>query len=152
MGKNRSGFIPIYTLRNILERVRSFSFGLNWLEAEKNYCYHLIIMQIIISTKNITLDEALDVFVREKIGGLDHLIGNDKFEAKVEIGKPSLHHRSGEVFYAEVNLRIGGNLLRATCSHEDLRNAIVDVKEELQLQIKKFKEKRTDAARQPLEI
>lgn len=108
-------------------------------------------MQIIISTKNITLDDPLDVFVREKIGGLDHLIGNDKSEAKVEIGKPSLHHRNGEVFYAEVNLRIGGNLLRASCSHEDLRNAIVDVKEELQLQIKKFKEKKKDFSRKPKE-
>lgn len=108
-------------------------------------------MQIIISTKNITLDDPLDVFVREKIGGLDHLIGNDKSEAKVEIGKPSLHHRNGEIFYAEVNLRMGGNLLRATCSHEDLRNAIVDAKEELQLQIKKFKEKKKDLSRQPKE-
>lgn len=106
-------------------------------------------MQIIISTKNITLDDALDIFVREKIGGLDHLIGNDKSEAKVEIGKPSLHHRNGEVFYAEVNLRMGGNLLRASCSHEDLRNAIVDAKEELQTQIKKFKEKKKDIARKP---
>lgn len=106
-------------------------------------------MQIIISTKNITLDDALDVFVREKIGGLGHLIGNDKWEAGVEIGKSTRHHRNGEVFYAEVNLRMGGKLLRATCSHEDLRNAIVDAKDELQVQIKKFKEKKKDLARQP---
>ena len=106
-------------------------------------------MRIDISTKNITLDPALDEFVRDKIGGLDHLIGNSDGQAKVEIGKPSQHHRSGMVFSAEVNLSLGGKLLRATCSHEDLRNAIVDVKDELQIQIKKFKEKRTDLARQP---
>ncbi|OGN04947.1 MAG: ribosomal subunit interface protein [Candidatus Yanofskybacteria bacterium RIFCSPHIGHO2_01_FULL_44_22] len=106
-------------------------------------------MRLIISAKNIALDDALNVFIREKIGNLDKVIGNDKSEAKVEIGKPSRHHRSGPVFYAEVNLRLGGNLLRASCSHEDLRNAIVDVKDELQAQIKKFKEKRKDAARQP---
>jgi len=106
-------------------------------------------MRLIISAKNIALDDALNVFIREKIGNLDKVIGNDKSEAKVEIGKPSRHHRSGPVFYAEVNLRLGGNLLRASCSHEDLRNAIVDVKDELQAQIKKFKEKRKDSARQP---
>ena len=88
-------------------------------------------MRLIISAKNIALDDALNVFIREKIGNLDKVIGNDKSEAKVEIGKPSRHHRSGPVFYAEVNLRLGGNLLRASCSHEDLRNAIVDVKDEL---------------------
>lgn len=106
-------------------------------------------MTITISTKNISLDEPLENFVREKIGGLDKLIGNDKSEARVEIGKPSRHHKSGRVFRAEANIRMGGVLLRASCEHEDLRNAIVDVKDELQEQIRKFKEKRTDLARQP---
>ena len=106
-------------------------------------------MRIDISTKNITLDEPLRIFIEEKIGGLEHLIGNSTGLAKVEIGMPSKHHRSGEVFSAEVNLSLGGKLLRATCTHEDLRNAIVDVKDELQAQIKKFKGKRTDLSRQP---
>ncbi len=108
-------------------------------------------MKIDISTKNITLDEPLKVFIEEKIGGLDHLIGSNNGRAKVEIGKPSEHHRSGDIFSAEVNLSLGGKLLRATCTHEDLRNAIVDVKDELQTQIKKFKEKRTDLERHPKE-
>ena len=106
-------------------------------------------MKIDIVTKNISLDEPLENFVREKIGGLDKLIGNDKSEARVEIGKPSQHHKSGRIFRAEANIRMGGILLRASCEHEDLRNAIVDVKDELQEQIRKFKEKRTDLARQP---
>jgi len=89
-------------------------------------------MKIDISTKNITLDEPLKVFIEDKIGGLDHLIGNNDGQAKVEIGMPSKHHRSGDIFSAEVN-------------------AIVDVKDELQIQIKKFKEKRTDLERQPKE-
>lgn len=106
-------------------------------------------MKIDIVTKNISLDEPLQVFIEDKIGGLDKLIGNDKSEARVEIGKPSRHHRSGRVFRAEANIRMGGILLRASCEHENLRNAIVDVKDELQEQIRKFKEKRTDLARQP---
>ena len=108
-------------------------------------------MKIIISTKNILLDSALETFIQDKIGGLDHLVGNSDGEARVEIGKPSQHHQSGPVFYAEVNLKLGGALLRATCQHEDLRNAIVDVKNELQVQIKKFKDKRTDFERQSQE-
>ena len=51
-------------------------------------------MKIDIVTKNISLEEPLENFVREKIGGLDKLIGNDKSEARVEIGKPSQHHKS----------------------------------------------------------
>lgn len=106
-------------------------------------------MKIDIVTKNISLDEPLQVFIEDKIGGLDKLIGNNKSAARVEIGKPSRHHKSGRVFRAEANIRMGGVLLRASCEHEDLRNAIVDVKDELQEQIRKFKEKRTDLARQP---
>ena len=106
--------------------------------------YNVYIMNITISTKNISLDEPIKIFIEDKIGGLDHLIGNSTGQAKVEIGMPSKHHRSGRVFRAEVNLRMGGVLLRASCEHEDLRNAIVDVKDELQAQIKKFKEKMTE--------
>ena len=113
--------------------------------------YSVYIMKITISTKNISLDEALKVFIEDKIGGLDHLVGNSDVQAKVEIGKPSEHHRSGDIFFAEVNLTLGGKLIRATCDHEDLRNAITGVKDELQAQIKKFKEKRTDLSRQPKE-
>lgn len=108
-------------------------------------------MQIIVSTKNISLDEPLEVFIEEKIGGLEKFLKdpNDLIEVRVEIGKPSKHHRSGRIYYAEVNLKIGGKLLRATCQHEDLRNAIVDVKNELQQQIKKLKGKSTDLSRKP---
>ena len=106
-------------------------------------------MKIDITYKNISSDIPLEKFVEEKIGGLDNVIGNDKSTARVEIGLPSKHHRSGKIFYAEVNLKMGGVLLRASCEHEDLRNAIVDVKNELQVQIKKFKDKRKDLSRQP---
>lgn len=106
-------------------------------------------MKIIISTKNISLDGPLEVFIKDKIGGLKKFIDGDAVEARVEVGLPSKHHRSGRIYYAEVNLNVGGKLLRATCQHEDLRNAIVDVKNEIQAQIKKFKNKRRDVLRKP---
>ncbi len=106
-------------------------------------------MKIEITTKNISLDEPLRNFVEDKIGGLEHLIGNDKGEAKVEIGKPSKHHRHGMVFSAKVDLKLGGLVIRAEADHLDLRTAITQAKDELQVQIKKFKEKRTDLARKP---
>lgn len=105
-------------------------------------------MTINIFYKNITPDEPLEVFVNEKIGGLEKFLKGPA-EAKVEIGMPSKHHRSGPVFYAEVNLKMGGELFRAATKNEDLRNAIVEAKNELHLQIKKFKERRKDLVRQP---
>lgn len=106
-------------------------------------------MKINIFYKNITPDESLKVFVNDKIGSLDNVLGHEKTEAKVEIGLPSKHHRSGKIFYAEVNLKMGGKLIRASSRHEDLRSAIVEVKNELQRQIKKFKNKKKDESRKP---
>lgn len=98
-------------------------------------------MKIDITAKNIALDDPLRVFIEDKIGGLEKFIQKGPVSARVEIGKPSRHHRSGFVFYAEVNLKIGSRLLRAQIYHNDLRAAIVQVKEDLKIQIKKFKEK-----------
>ncbi len=98
-------------------------------------------MKIDISTKNITLDEPLRVFIEQKIGGLEKFIQGGSVSARVEIGKPSKRHRSGPVFYAEVNLNVGGKLLRAEATHADLRTAIDTARNELHIQIKKFKEK-----------
>ncbi|MBI2064718.1 MAG: ribosome-associated translation inhibitor RaiA [Candidatus Yanofskybacteria bacterium] len=104
-------------------------------------------MKIILSGKNMQLDEPLKVFVEDRIGSLEKFLGDGPVEARVEIGLPSKHHRSGRIYYAEVNLKMGSKLLRATCQHEDMRNAIVDAKNELQRQIKKFKGKISDSRR-----
>ncbi len=109
-------------------------------------------MTIDITAKNIELDQPLKVFVEEKVGGLEHFLPNAQdLYAHVEIGKSTKHHHKGPFFYAEANLRIGQSqhLFRASVEHEDLRAAITDVKDELQIQIKKFKEKVTDAEHQP---
>lgn len=98
-------------------------------------------MKINITTKNITLDSPLQVFIEQKIDGLEKFIKKGPVSASVEIGKPSKHHKTGPVFYAEVNLKVGGALLRGESTHKDLRTAIDEARDELHLQIKKLKEK-----------
>ncbi|HYU64983.1 MAG TPA: ribosome-associated translation inhibitor RaiA [Candidatus Paceibacterota bacterium] len=101
-------------------------------------------MKLDIFAKNIELDNPLRVFVEQKMMDLERLLGQDNSEimARVEIGRPSKHHKSGPVFYAEANLTVGGKFLRGQAEHVDLRAAIVEVKEELRIQINKLKEKR----------
>ena len=95
---------------------------------------------IIINAKNIKLTPPLEVL---------KIIKDWPMEIKVEVSRPSKHHAKGYVFYAEANLKIGRTLLRAEAYHIDIRSAIVDVRNELKIQIKKFKEKRSDSERQP---
>lgn len=107
-------------------------------------------MKIIIHGNNIELTAAIRGYVEAKIGSLSKFLppaSEDIIEARVEVGKPSKHHHTGPVFYAEVNLKIGGKLLRANEENYELYAAIDKVRDEIEIQIKKFKEKRIDAHR-----
>src|SRR3989344_3593789 len=106
-------------------------------------------MKINITTKNITLDAPLKTFIEQKIGALEKFIQKGPISAMVEIGKPSRHHKTGPVFYAEVNLKVAGALLRGEGIHKDLRTAINEARDELHIQIQKLKEKKKDLLRKP---
>ena len=54
---------------------------------------------------------------------------------------------SGEIYRAEANLEVPGELLRVEKTEKDLYKAIDKVKDHLRLAIKKYKEKRTDKKR-----
>ena len=62
-------------------------------------------------------------------------------ELRIEVGKPSQHHRAGKVFMAEANLKIGKEFFRSTATHEDLHAAINEMKDELERQLRKYKTK-----------
>jgi ribosomal subunit interface protein len=104
-------------------------------------------MKINITTKNISLDAPLKIFIEQKIGDLERFITKGPVIASVEIGMPSKHHKTGPIFYAEVNLKVGGSLLRGEASHKDLRTAINEARDELHVQLKKLKEKKKDSLR-----
>jgi len=100
-------------------------------------------MKIIISGKNITLTDPIKIFVSDKMSSLSKLVkakDESVTEIRVEVGLPSRHHKTGMVYYAEANLKIGGKLLRATEEHLDLNTAIVQVKDELLRQLRKDKD------------
>lgn len=97
-----------------------------------------------IHAKNLELNAPLRTFIEEKVSDLEHLVGQaGPVTARMEVGVPSHHHQSGPIYYAELNLTVGGHLLRAESSNHDLHAAIVDVKDEMKVQLKKFKEKRS---------
>ena len=107
-------------------------------------------MKIILQATNFNLDDAISDFVHKKIGDLDKILGSandDSIEARVEVGRTSDHHRKGDVYRAEVNLKMPGRLLRAESENFDLYVAVTEVRDELQRQIRKYKEKTRDESR-----
>ncbi len=112
-------------------------------------------MKIIIKTKNLKLTAGLQKFIEEKIGELkkfikelqkeDNLkIGRDPVEFFVEIQKETMHHKKGYVFRTKCMIHLPGKTLVAVSEKEDLKLAIVDIKNELQQEIKKYKLKKTE--------
>jgi len=101
-------------------------------------------MRINIKALAIKLSPSIEKYIEEKIGGLDKIFGIDDketIEAQVEVGKPSQHHRSGDIFYAEANISLPGQFFRAQAEAQDVFAAIDQIKDELQQEIKKNKEK-----------
>ena len=105
-------------------------------------------MKIDIKATNLEVTPALAEFIDEKIGSLDKFIrggakggdgeqGTYLVEAYVEVARDTKHHKQGEVFRAEVNLKIGGRVLRAERSEWDARAAIDGVREELKMILEK---------------
>ncbi len=109
-------------------------------------------MQTDIHATNLELNAPLKTFIEEKVADLDRLVGSaGPASIRVEVGIPSSHHQSGAIYYAELNLTVGGHLLRAEARNYDLHSAIVDAKDDLKVQIKKFKEKLEGRNRKPTE-
>lgn len=116
-------------------------------------------MKVIIKTKNIKLNQTLRQYIEEKINSLEkfskilsteeeyfnHFFGKGKprVEAWVEIGKTTLHHKKGPVFWAECQMRFPKKSLRATAKRKDLKLAITEIKDELQREFKQYKNKLT---------
>lgn len=101
-------------------------------------------MKINIKSTKIEITENIKNYIEDKIGGLEKFIKETKNEAEffIEIGKPSEHHKHGEdVFYAECNVGIGGELFRGEVENESLQGAIDELKNVMQRELSSFKNK-----------
>lgn len=108
-------------------------------------------MKIIIKADKIDLTPSLRSFTEEKIGSIKKFLGEDedsyfqgrkaKIEAWVEIGKETRHHQKGPFWRAECQLRFLKKSIRSVAQSDDLRQAIVEVKDDLQRQLEKYKNK-----------
>ena len=97
-----------------------------------------------IYSPNLKLTEDIKDHIRLELKNLKKFYdGRLASMIKVEVGKVSTRHRKGKIYRAEINLPAFGRLLRAEEVAEDIHTAINIVKEEIERQIKKFKEKRS---------
>ena len=107
-------------------------------------------MNIIIKGTGFSLTPAIKDYVDQKIGGLEKFLTHVNLsgvEARVEVGRITEHHHKGNVYRAEVNLILPGQMLRVEAESDDVYAAIDAVHDELKRQIVSKKEKKLGISR-----
>jgi len=112
-------------------------------------------VKIVIKSTNIELSPSLKKYIEEKIGELEKFIqvagkkdqsldkGKPPYEAWVEIERTTRHHRKGRIFRAECQIGLPGRSARAESVRVNIHLAIDEVKDELQRELKKYKDKQS---------
>jgi len=100
-------------------------------------------MNIRIKATKIELTEEIKDYVQEKMDMLEKYLGDfPVINADFEVEKTTNHHQKGEIYRAEFNLSVPGELLRVEKTEVDIFRAIDNVKDHMEIVIKKYKEKK----------
>jgi ribosomal subunit interface protein len=100
-------------------------------------------MSLNIKTKNFDLTPAVSDYLNKRLEALQKFHSTESPTAiiEVELSKTTRHHEQGRIFYAEINLSIGGKLHRAVSERETIQEAIDEVKDEILRELRKDKRK-----------
>ena len=134
-------------------------------------------VKIIIKTKNLELTKDLGNFIEKKIGSIKKYIypvkyrqavispkaklfnrvnilkkdipekGKTLAEVFVEVEKETKHHKKGNIFLVKTQIILPGKSLIAWSRADDLFEAIIRAKDELKIEIEKYKFKNIDKQR-----
>lgn len=101
-------------------------------------------MRVQIKATVIELTPAIEEYVRKRLESLEKYFRSedpDSVWANVEVAKTTRHHKSGDVFKAEIFLRANGKEYYAVSEEEDLYTAIDNVKNRLGHEVSSWKER-----------
>ncbi len=101
-------------------------------------------IHIKIRSVDFEVTSAIEEYVHKKIGSLDKFLpGDENVVCNMEIGRATKHQKSGDVFRAEINILLPGNVqIFAEAEKADLYMAIDAVHGEAEREIVSKKKKR----------
>lgn len=104
-------------------------------------------MKLTIKATNFKITPAVYQYIDDKLNrDLEKYVSRQdtSIEGWVEIGRTTRHHRSGQVFRAEMQIRMPGKkTIRAESEDLSLHIAIDKVKDDLQRELKKYKDRQS---------
>lgn len=100
-------------------------------------------MKAALKATNLELTPALRTYIEKKLAMMEKYLGKETvIMCQFEVELSTKHHQKGEIYRAEINLELPGNLLRVEKSAEDVKKAVDKVKDHVVELIKRTKEKR----------
>ena len=102
-------------------------------------------MKFIIKSKDIKISDELNSYIEKRIGKLEKFLENvdpELLEATVEFEKIIGGQRQWEIYEAHVNLQWPGKFFRSEVRGENFFSMVDDAKEELEIEIRKYKTKK----------
>jgi putative sigma-54 modulation protein len=106
-------------------------------------------MQISTKATNIELTPSISSYLEKKLLVLRRFVdpADESARAEVEIERTTRHHRSGDVFRAEINMHVAGKNLRVESIKDDLYAAIDEMKDEITRELTSYKKRRITLVR-----
>lgn len=97
----------------------------------------------------ITITPEISDYLNRRLEGIQKFLpkGENTITADVELGRTTRHHQNGDIFFAEITLRLGGKSFRAVSDRHDLYSAIDGMKDEITRELGSYKEKRLSLLR-----
>jgi len=99
-------------------------------------------MNIRIHAPHLPLTEAIEDYVLKRITPLEKLVSDPSVVCEIELAKTTNHHKSGDIFKAEVNMVLPDKHIYLVSEKADLYQAIDDVREQLDQALSLRKEKK----------
>ncbi|MBX4210913.1 ribosome-associated translation inhibitor RaiA [Candidatus Parcubacteria bacterium] len=105
-------------------------------------------MKINTKATNIELTLAISEYLTKKLESIEKIVEDpESAMCQIEVAKTTNHHRTGDVFRAEINLTAGGKNYYVFSEKDNLFAAIDEMKDEVMKEIKSKKERETSLIR-----
>ena len=102
-----------------------------------------------IKTTNYELTPELETLLERKLAPLEKFLPENESDICCDVELERITGRqSGRIFRAEVNLKVGGNIVRAEATKEQMEQAIDAVRDEVKRALRRQSKKRHSLVRQ----
>lgn len=99
-------------------------------------------MNIRIQGPHLPLTPVIEEYVLKRIMPLEKLVNDPSVVCEIELAKTTSHHKSGDIFKAEVNMVLPEKHIYLVSEKEDLYQAIDDLREQLDQTLSRQKERK----------